>query len=237
MVKARISFYYGNKKVLHDVRVDVARGEILAILGPNGSGKTTLIKCLAGILHPEGEIIMDGFPGYVPQMPPSTFPYSVLEMVIMGRARHIGLWDIPTEKDYIRAMNALKMVGIVHLAHRPYTEISGGELRLVLIARALTSDARILLLDEPTAHLDFKNSHRVLKVIRKLANEGYEVVVSMHDPNECIRYADKVLLLNQGKVKAYGPVNEIITQENLESLYGVNLRIENVNGTRVVIPC
>lgn len=237
MVKCKISFSYDStSEFLKNVEINVNRGEILAILGPNGSGKTTILKCIAGLLNPNGYVYVDGKLGYVPQMNVDTYPYTVLEMVVMGRAPYISPWDVPSKKDYKIAMDCLKSLGISHLANKPHTQISGGELRLVMIARALATQPNVLLLDEPTAYLDFRNSHIVLEKIKTLKNKDMEIIASLHDPNECLRFADRVILLNNGKIVCSGEPRKVITPENIMKVYGIRTRIVESDGIRVIIP-
>ena len=236
MVKCKISFSYGPTEFLKDIKIEVKKGEILAILGPNGSGKTTILKCIAGLLSPKGYVYVDGKLGYVPQMNTDTYPYTVLEMVVMGRAPYISPWDVPSKRDYKIAMDCLKSLGISHLANKPHTQISGGELRLVMIARALATQPDVLLLDEPTAYLDFRNSHIVLEKIKSLKNRDIEIIASLHDPNECLRFADNVILLKDGKIVSAGKTREVITPENIMKVYGVKTRIVESDGIRVIIP-
>jgi len=248
-VKVRnLRFSYGERVVFENLSFEVEEGEILTVLGPNGSGKTTLIKCLNRLLRPRGTVFIDSFEatrlsekefaklvGYVPQAHSPAFPYRVVDVVLSGRTPHLG-FSMPTKEDYRLAYEVLDKLGLSDLASKPYTQLSGGELRLVLIARALIQQPRILLLDEPTSHLDLKNKIVVLKVLREIAKDGIAVVMSEHDPNLASIFSDKVLLMCKGGIVGYGDVRDVLTAENLKRVYGVDVKIFENNGRRYVFP-
>ncbi len=248
-VKVRgLRFSYGEKIVFEDVSFEVDEGEILTILGPNGSGKTTLLKCLNKLLKPKGSVFIDSFDisklnekelaklvGYVPQMHSPAFPYRVVDVVVSGRAPHLG-FSTPTKEDYELAYSILDRLGLSHLADRPYTQLSGGELRLVLIARALIQQPKVLLLDEPTSHLDLKNRVLVLKILKEVAKEGIAIIMSEHDPNLASLFSDKVLLMHKGKIVSYGSVQDVLNKENIVKVYGVDVEIFENNGKRYIFP-
>jgi len=214
-------------------------GEILCVLGPNGSGKTTLFRTLLGLLARQGgAITLDGTAledlpraaiarrvGYVPQAHAGYFAYSVREMVLMGRTAHLGAFGSPSLRDRALADAALETLGIEALAERPFTEISGGERQLTLIARALAQEARLLIMDEPTASLDFGNQVRVLERLVQLAARGIAVLFSTHDPDHAFLCAQRALLLAEGRVLALGPPREVIRSDTLERMYRVSVRI------------
>lgn len=242
--------------VLRDINFEVREAEVVCLLGPNGCGKTTLLKSLLGVLRAErGEAYIDDVPisslkpadiakqvGMVFQDHVAYFPYSVLEVAVMGRAPHLGLFAAPSATDFSLAEEALHAVGIAHLRDRPYTQLSGGERQLVLIARTLTQAPKIILLDEPTAHLDFGNQLKLLARIAALAQErGMTILFTSHYPNHALWFSDKTLLMKEGRLAAIGRPSEVITEENLALLYGVRAKVMvdadgTLGGARYVVP-
>jgi len=174
--------------------------------------------------------------GYVPQGHVAQFAYTVREAVLMGRTAHVSLFAAPGEADRQAAARAIAALGIESLADRVVTELSGGERQLAMIARALAQGARALVLDEPTASLDFGNQVRVLREIRRLATEGYAIVFSTHDPGQAFLAASRVLLLAQGGVLRQGAPQDVITAENLHAVYGVQVRVAALDDARVCLP-
>lgn len=219
--------------VVRQVSLAIMPGQTLFILGRNGGGKTTLLNCLAGIRRPtEGAVLLDGKDiatfgpqararavGLIPQIHTPAFAYSVREMVLMGRAPHLGFLGSPTRADHRIAEDALASVGLSALAERPYTEVSGGERQLVLIARGLAQKCRVLLMDEPSAHLDPSNTHRVLETVNQLTRMGLSFVITSHAPNNALAYADHVLLMKAGKAITCGTPEETLTEELLTRTY------------------
>ena len=228
-------FGYG-ELILHEVSFSIERGEILAVLGANGSGKTTLIKCINGIYQwKSGGAYIDGKPldvlniyqqiGYVPQSHTITFPYTVLEMVLFGRAPAINFLSMPSARDREIAHRTLKEIGISHLAKKSCSEISGGEMQLVLIARALASEPRVLLLGEPESHLDFRNQVLVLDLLRNLVDDRKIIcIMNTHYPDHALKISDKTLLLGRQK-HDFGVTKDVITQENLKDFFGVKVQM------------
>ncbi len=221
---------------LSDISFSVPPGDIFSILGPNGSGKTTLIKCLIGILKPQtGQITLKGelitkLPkryiaqsiAFVPQIHRPVFPYTVLEVVTMGRSPYIPTLSTPKSEDIEIADSKIEQLGISHLKNRVYTTLSGGEIQLVLIARALTQEPDILVLDEPTAHLDFRNRILILEKINELSSTmGITIIMTMHDPNYTYLYSNNAIFLKGGKIKYSGPPKEIITEQTIQDIYGI----------------
>ncbi|MEM3546647.1 MAG: ABC transporter ATP-binding protein [Candidatus Bathyarchaeia archaeon] len=234
--------YPTGKEVIKGISFKVNSGDIFCILGPNGCGKTTLLKCLCGILKPtKGLILLDGVEvkptsraeyakivAYLPQEHRSFLPYRVLDFVVMGRVPHLDIFSTPSDKDYRIAEEALKEVDAYHLKDRPYVELSGGEKQLVLIARALAQQPKILLLDEPTSQLDLKNQAIVLKVLSRLARRGLIVVMSTHFPTHAFLHSSRVGLMMDGRFLALGEPEQIMTEENLRKAYGVDVKVLSV---------
>ena len=235
-----LSFSYGQRPVLHQLSFTAQAGELLAILGPNGVGKTTLFKCVMGQARRyEGRILADGADlsalsprerahrvAAIPQAHPLSFRYSAFDMVLMGTSHGLSPFAVPGERERAAARDAMERVNISHLAERPFDHLSGGEQQLVFIARALAQQAKILLMDEPTASLDYGNRLHVLGVARDLAKDGYTVLLSTHDPQHALWFADRALALQEGRMLALGAPREVLTPALLEALYG--RRIEQV---------
>ncbi len=237
-----LGFGYRDHRVGSDVTLELLSGEVLCLLGPNGSGKTTLFKTLLGLLPPQQGAVLIGDRdartlardaiarqiSYVPQAHGAFFPYTVRETVLMGRTAHLGLFSAPSARDHAATAAAIERMGISHLADAVYTQISGGERQLALIARALAQEARVVIMDEPTANLDFGNQVRVLERIRALAGEGIGVLLSTHDPDHAFLCADRVAMLHRGLLMACGSVTEVMTAEKLQQIYGVAVTVTAV---------
>ena len=234
-----LAFGYPGKPVGGGVSFSLRPGEVLCLLGPNGSGKTTLFKTLLGLLAAQGgRVGIDDADiaqwsraqvarcmGYVPQAHNSYFAFTVIETVLMGRTAHIGLFASPSHHDVAIADQALQTLNIEHLRDAVYTEISGGERQLTLIARALAQQPSILVMDEPTASLDFGNQMLVLEKIRQLAEQDMAIVFSSHDPDHAFQCATQVALLHQGRLLRLGPPEAVITPDSLKLLYNVDVDI------------
>lgn len=236
---------YSDQVVGRGLDVNMAAGEVLALLGPNGGGKTTLLKTLLGLVPPlAGHVLVGGTPlrrlsarerarilAYVPQVHASAFAFTVGDVVLMGRSASGSLFSPPSTQDREIAAESIARLGIAHLAERPYTLISGGERQLALIARALSQQPRIVLLDEPTASLDFGNQGRVMREIRTLAASGLAVIFSTHDPNHALRHADRAMLMRDGACLSIGPCRETLTSESLRTLYRCDIAtVEDADG-------
>lgn len=236
--------YTARAQVLRGISLDILPGTITAILGPNGAGKTTLLRLILGLLKPQrGTIRLEGRPqasfsrremsrliGLVPQSEYIPFDFSVLEFVLLGRAPYLGPLDMPRAPDYEIALQALKTIGLEHLKDRATPSLSGGERQLAMMARALAQQPRVLLLDEPTAHLDLSNRDRVLHVLRAQARAGVTVIFTTHDPNLAASIADYGILMRRGTVLAAGKLETTLTVENLSATYGIPVRVMRVEG-------
>ena len=234
-----LSFCYHNSRtIFREVNFSVDKGEVLSILGPNGSGKSTLLKSIANPFEPvSGLILFNPRPiskmslrsvarviGYVPQIHTPTYAFTVREFVVMGRTPYIGAFTTPSAEDYRIADEALERMGIMHLRDKPYTEISGGERQQVTIARVIAQKPQLILLDEPTAHLDYGNQHRVVQMIRQLAAEGYAVLMTTHNPEHAIILDGKVAILNRKGLLNVGRAAEKLNAETLSNLYGLTIK-------------
>lgn len=247
-----LSFSYGSRPVLRDVSFRVDKGEFLSILGPNGAGKSTLFRCVLGLLTGyTGTVSIDGVDArslsvreaarhiaYIPQSSRPVFNYSVFNIVLMGRTSSLSVFRSPSKEDNQRCMWALEKIGIGHLAQRCFHRLSGGEQQLVLIARALVQDAPILMLDEPTANLDFGNQLLVLEQARNLAREGYTVIQTTHHPEQSYLYSDRILAIQDGTVLIQGPPSQVLTRQTMEALYGVDVEVVSLyqDKARICIP-
>ena len=235
-VKNAAFSYDGRNELFSDLSFSLAAGEVLTILGRNGIGKTTFLRCLLGILPwTRGECLVDGqrpdpaavsdVIGYVPQSHAPAFPYTVFEMVMMGRARRIGLFRTPAAADRARVAELLDLVGVLPLAERAATELSGGQLQMVYIARALAVEPKLMILDEPEAHLDFHNQMIVLRLLKKLSTEqNMTIVMNTHSPENALKISDKSLLMRRGE-QLFGSTESLLSEENLRRFYDIDCRV------------
>jgi iron complex transport system ATP-binding protein len=244
---------YRGKAVLHGVNFTLRPGEVVCLLGPNGCGKTTLFKMILRLLRPAsgcirlGEENIAGWSerrlarsfGYVPQAHTPPFAFLVRDVVLMARAAHLPPFGAPGRSDENIASEALAMLGILHLAGRRYTEISGGERQLVLIARALAQDAPWLILDEPAASLDLANQMRVLRSVADLAARGFGVLMTTHDPTHAFLCASRAVLMHAGRIVASDTPQNALTDDALHEAYGVPLHVMESDthpGMKFVVP-
>lgn len=237
-----LSFSYGDNKVLDNVSFSSSGGEAIAVLGPNGVGKSTFFKCILGFLPiRKGKIEIEGkdisimkgkelskYIAYIPQSSNPVFNHTVLDSVAMGMNNQIGLFSAPGEKEREKAAAALDRLGILKLKDRGCLNISGGERQLMLIARAMVQDARIIVMDEPTSSLDYGNSYRVMETIMSLSKDGYTILFSTHDPDAAMRYSDRVIAFYKGEIIRDGKPSTVLNTDVLSTLYSINVAIRNV---------
>ena len=236
-----LSFSYNDNEILKNLSFSVSEGEFFVIIGPNGSGKTTLVKIIAGILKPKkGDIQILDHPlkqyvrkelaktiALVPQMTLVDFPFTVTELVLMGRSPHLSMLGFEQEKDLEIAQNAMALTDIEHLAHRTTDQLSGGECQRVFIARAICQEPKIILLDEPTASLDLANQIKIMDLMEKLKKEiGFTVIVVSHDVNLAAMYGSHLLLLNAGIIASLGKPEDVLTCQLLEKTYNCKLLVD-----------
>lgn len=233
--------YEGRKdKTLDHCSLTLEEGEILSILGPNGAGKSTLLNCLCGLLSPqEGEIRLCGDNirklsakqiarqvGYVPQNHNPVFGYTVHHFVLMGCTPKLELFQQPSKEEEERATEILESLGIAHLADQPYTDISGGERQQATIARAVMQNPKVILFDEPTAHLDYGKQILILRMIRKMAEKGFAAVMTSHNPDHVLLLGGNAAIVTPDGKLEKGPAGEILTEERLSGIYQTKLRLK-----------
>jgi len=262
MIEVRdVSFAYNGKPVFENISLDLDRGEVLCLFGPNGCGKTTLIDIILGYLKPaRGAVYIEGRNqreysrgelarriAYVPQMHERTFPHRVLDIVVMGRTPYLSPLSSPGKEDYRMAEQALEMIGIEHLKNRIYTQLSGGETQLVILARALTQKAPVILMDEPAAHLDFRFELVLLETIAGLVHDGgISVVMSTHSPNHPFYFENRdiktrVALMDSGGIVAAGSPGDIMSEKVMREVFSMETRVfshihPDHNGIRYIVP-
>ena len=231
--------YSAGMPVLQDISFTMQSGEITCLLGPNGVGKTTLFKTILGLLKPlSGGVYFDGedtsgwnaaelarHMAYVSQFHNPPFPYKVKDVVLLGRVNSVGYFGRPGEMDYEIAEAAMVDVGITHLRDMIYTDISGGERQLVMIARALAQEPELLVMDEPAASLDYGNMVRVINKIRSLKDKGFGIILTTHSPDQAFMCESLVALLRRGNPMVFGEAAAVITEENMKSAYGVDVKV------------
>ena len=235
--------YDRQREILKDVSFAVEKGELLTLLGPNGVGKSTLLNCLTGLLRPQrGEVWLGGSRietlsrraiarkiAYVPQKNNAPYDYLVREFVVMGRTAHLGVLATPSAEDYAKAEAALGRLDVAHLADRPITELSGGEQQKFGIARALAQEPELVILDEPTAALDYGNQIKVLHLIRELLGLGFAVIQTTHNPDHCLMLRGRVAVLDRNGGLEAGDWAQIMTEERLSALYETKLRLIGID--------
>ena len=247
-----LSFSYADRQVLHDISFKVGQGEFVSILGPNGVGKSTLFRCMLGLLSGySGQVLVNGLDrrkmsvrqcakeiAYIPQSSSPAFNYSVFDIVLMGSTPSLAGFRSPSAESRERCEWALDKIGITELSQRCFHRLSGGERQLVMIARALTQNAPILMLDEPTANLDFGNQLRVLQQMKSLSREGYTIIQTTHHPEKSFMFSDRILAVSGGKLLLDGKPSEVLTDRIMHELYGVEVDILSLydDKARICIP-
>jgi len=244
-----LSFGYKKRTILTDISLKVHKGQMVSIAGPNGTGKTTLIKCLAGIQRPScGTILINGKDafgmhrreharcvGYVPQSSPSKFPITVFEAVLMGRRPYIT-WK-PTQTDFEKTAQIIESMNLKDIALRDFDNLSGGQKQKVLLARAIAQDTDILLLDEPTSNLDLKHQFEVLEMISSLVKTNQmAAVLAMHDLNLSSRFSHRMVMMKEGQILCSGTPSEVMTPENISTVYGVHAVVSQNEGHPYILP-
>jgi iron complex transport system ATP-binding protein len=236
-----VDAYYGSVKILDGIDFSASHGELLGVIGPNGSGKTTLLRTISRILKPKvGAILLEGRDvqgmkekefsrnfAAVPQDTAINFDFSALDIVLMGRNPHLGRLELESEEDIEIARRCMELTNCWHLAERPITELSGGERQLVIIARALTQEPKVLLLDEPTSHLDINYQIEIMELLKRLTSEEKLIVVAViHDLNLAAQYCDRLALLHEGKIVSLGTQAQVLTAENIKNTFGADVIVK-----------
>ncbi|NLC26709.1 MAG: ABC transporter ATP-binding protein [Fastidiosipila sp.] len=234
-----LSFSYGERKVLDGISFELEEGSLVCLLGANGSGKSTLFSCILQFLPKyEGSIKLDGEElselstkrraeqiAYIPQSHIPVFNFSCLEVVLMATQSNKSIFYIPDQEAEDIARESLRRVGLSGFEDRGYARISGGERQLVLIARALAQGSKFLIMDEPTSSLDYGNQMRILSMVRELANDGYTIFLSTHHPDQALLFSDQVILLHEGNIMSQGRADQVLSSENLSTIYGLDVEL------------
>lgn len=241
-----LSFAYAKKDVLKGINLCLGERDIYCLLGANGAGKSTLLRCMMGFEKFDGEIKIDGKNlahysskelahkiAYIGQKSTQSFGFRVLDVVLMGRMSYMGIFGIPSSKDIQKAVQNLEFLGIAHLRDRLYTELSGGEARLVMIASVLTQESELLILDEPTAYLDFTHTHYFLKLIKKLKQRGIKILMSTHFPHHALEVGGYVLVLKDKTIILEGECTQVLTDRNLKEIYGIDVKVREIESAFV----
>ena len=233
-----LNFSYPSREVLKGIDFELHRGEVVSLLGANGCGKSTLIRLILGLIKGRGEIKIAGRElhnysqkemashiAYIPQYHNVPFNYSVLDMVVMGRVFKLGLFSSPSKKDFEIAHQALKTIGIPSLAKRAFGELSGGQKQMVLLARALTQEAKTFIMDEPVSGLDYGNQIRLLEMINELSSLGYTFLKTTHYPDHALLVSSRVVVMDEGRIIANGKSDEVITPDMMKNIYDIDTKI------------
>lgn len=245
-------FGYPDKPVIKDINFELNTGEIVCVLGKNGAGKTTLFKSMLGILKPlSGTILLNGksigewnrpqfarLVGYIPQARSLPFPFTVMDVVLFGRTAHMPVFGSPGRKDRVLAEECMELLNISLLRNRIFTQLSGGEQQLVIIARALAQQPSFLLMDEPTSSLDFGNQIKIIRQVNALKNNSLGIIMATHSPDHTFMCDAKVSIIHEGTLWKTGNSKDIVTEMTLKEIYGINIKVQNQNefGRSVCIP-
>lgn len=243
-----LAFKYSSKPILENVDFELKPGELVSVIGPNGAGKSTFIKCINRILEPEGTIKIGQKDAkkmrrneiakqisYVPQTPENKFPTTVLDTVLMGRRPH-SPWRF-SDNDIDKALKSMELLGISDFALKDYNELSGGQQQRVIIARAIAQETNIILLDEPTSSLDIKHQLSLMELLQEIVQtRNVSVIMAIHDLNISARYSDRLVLMDEGKIIAAGKPDSVLTKENIQDAYGVEILVKEEEGKPHIIP-
>lgn len=246
-----LTFGYGDgPRIIDGLSLSYESPDVLCILGSNGTGKSTLLQCVIGDFRPSsGQVLVNGrdvrtysardlarLIAYIPQTHVPSFEYSVIDVVTMGRTSIMGRFSTPSATDVRRAEEKLEFLGIAHLSSKPYTAISGGERQLVMIASALAQEPEVLILDEPTAHLDFGNQYRFVKLVEQLRESGMGVIMTKHFPDHALKLAGTTAIMQGGRIAHWGPAAEVVTNETMSNLYGISVSVEHLGDRAICVP-
>lgn len=244
MIQVRdVEFSYGKQKVLKGISFCMEKGEFVCVLGANGCGKTTLLKSILAFLTPQhGQVLLYGKDihqmdererarkiAYIPQYHTPPFPFTVRDVVLMGRTPHLSRICRPTEKDCRIADESMERLGIARYANKSYTALSGGQRQMVVIARALAQQPDLLIMDEPTASLDFGNQYLVLAQVKKLAREGMGVLMVTHNPDHAFYCADRIIAMEDGKILSMGDAGKVINEAVMKAVYHMPVKVRSVS--------
>ncbi|WP_291491816.1 ABC transporter ATP-binding protein [Desulfurella sp.] len=251
MIEAKdLNFSY-DVDILKNIAFSISESSICTIIGPNGSGKSTLLKILDKLLKPKkGTVLIENENleklsiknvakkiAYLAQENEVSFSFSVFDVVLTGRAHNVGMLSQPSKEDIKIAKKAISLVGLQNLINKPFTQLSGGQKRLVLIAQALAQEAKILLFDEPTNHLDFSNQYAILNLIKNLIKKhNLTAIITLHDPNLAAWISDVVIMIKNGSLLKFGSVKSIMNAQNLSELYEIKITVINNNGKLFITP-